>query len=63
MAQDEGGGAGSGAKWGEGQTEMVNFPIRGKKMSYGPSTLFTVGVRVREGAVTLESESQHISLP
>lgn len=40
------------------------FSSRGKKkISYGPSTLFTVGVRVTEGAVTLESKSQHISLP
>ena len=54
---------GSGAKCGEGQTEMVHFPVGGKKISYGSSTLFTVGVRVTEGAVTLESKSQHISLP
>ena len=39
------------------------FSSRGKKISYGPSTLFTVGMRVTEGAVTLESKSQHISLP
>lgn len=61
-----GGGEGRGglrSQVGEGQTEMVHFPVGEKKISYGPSTLFTVGVRVREGAVTLESESQHISLP
>lgn len=31
MAQEEGGGEGSGAKMGEGQTEMVHFPIGEKK--------------------------------
>lgn len=60
------GGVGRGglrSQVGGGADRDGPFSSRGKKMSYGPSTLFTVGVRVREGAVTLESESQHISLP